>query len=144
MRGLRSGLDSLTPRKEKKDPYAGHAIRATSGPQEARQMRSTRMPFGKPEMGGKNAMFEFDPEIKAAFDKNFRFIRRVFSIETIVSPLPSSISRGIVRSVHSFTRIFTQFFDPSGVVGAQKALGLRENDLHRRRQNRGRGVPSSS
>lgn len=39
-----------------------------------------------------------------------QFLRRVFSIDTIVKPLPPALAYNVSRNLSFFTRIFTQFF----------------------------------
>ena len=39
-----------------------------------------------------------------------QFLQRVFSIDTIVKPLPPAMAYNASRNLHFFTRIFTQFF----------------------------------
>ncbi|PNX82819.1 hypothetical protein L195_g038854, partial [Trifolium pratense] len=38
------------------------------------------------------------------------FIQRVFSIDTVVKPLPPVMAYNVSRNLNFFTRIFTQFF----------------------------------
>ncbi|CAN0898619.1 hypothetical protein LINGRAHAP2_LOCUS19811 [Linum grandiflorum] len=67
---------------------------------------------------------EIDPELRYSFHRNYQFIQRVFSIDTIVKPLPPAMAYNVSRNLSFFTRIFTQFFDPEGISNAQKSLGL--------------------
>ena len=39
-----------------------------------------------------------------------QFLQRVFSIDTIVKPLPYSMQYNVSRNLSFFTRIFTQFY----------------------------------
>ncbi|CAI5485426.1 unnamed protein product [Closterium sp. NIES-64] len=73
-------------------------------------------------------MFEFDPELVAAFQRNMMFFRRVFSLDTFLRPLPAPVAQSIARSFGFFTSIFTQFVDPKGIKNAQKAMGIRKDD----------------
>ncbi|XP_073139766.1 uncharacterized protein [Henckelia pumila] len=67
---------------------------------------------------------EIDPELRYSFHRNFQFLQRVFSIDTLVKPLPPPMAYNVSRNLTFFTRIFTQFFDPQGIADAQKSLGL--------------------
>ncbi|KAJ0744848.1 hypothetical protein HanPI659440_Chr10g0392281 [Helianthus annuus] len=69
-----------------------------------------------------------DPELRYSFQRNFQFLQRVFSIDTVVKPLPYSMQYNVSRNLSFFTRIFTQFYDPQGIANAQKALGLGQED----------------
>nr|XP_043624194.1 uncharacterized protein LOC122595811 [Erigeron canadensis] len=71
---------------------------------------------------------EIDPELRYSFQRNFQFLQRVFSIDTIVKPLPYSMQYNVSRNLSFFTRIFTQFYDPQGIANAQKSLGLGQED----------------
>ncbi|KAK9740345.1 hypothetical protein RND81_03G028200 [Saponaria officinalis] len=51
-----------------------------------------------------------DPELRYSFHHNFQFLQRVFSIDTIVKPLPPVIAYNVSRNLNFFSRIFTQFF----------------------------------
>ena len=39
-----------------------------------------------------------------------QFLQRVFSIDTVVKPLPPVMAYNVSRNLSFFTRIFTQFF----------------------------------
>lgn len=39
-----------------------------------------------------------------------QFLQRVFSIDTMVKPLPPVMAYNVSRNLNFFTRIFTQFF----------------------------------
>ncbi|XP_022728311.1 uncharacterized protein LOC111283904 [Durio zibethinus] len=75
---------------------------------------------------------EIDPELRYSFQRNFQFLRRVFSIDTVVKPLPPAMAYNVTRNLSFFTRIFTQFFDPEGIANAQKSLGLGQEEKARR------------
>ncbi|KAM7266235.1 hypothetical protein ACFE04_004132 [Oxalis oulophora] len=75
---------------------------------------------------------EIDPQLRYSFQRNFQFLQRVFSIDTIVKPLPPSMAYNASRNISFFTRIFTQFFDPEGIANAQKSLGLGQEEKARR------------
>ncbi|KAF2296952.1 hypothetical protein GH714_013591 [Hevea brasiliensis] len=75
---------------------------------------------------------ELDPELRYSFQRNFQFLQRVFSIDTVVKPLPPAMAYNVSRNLSFFTRIFTQFFDPEGIANAQKSLGLGQEEKARR------------
>nr|ABK93397.1 unknown [Populus trichocarpa] len=56
---------------------------------------------------------EIDPELRYSFQRNFQFLQRVFSIDTVVKPLPPAMAYNVSRNLSFFTRIFTQFFAES-------------------------------
>jgi hypothetical protein len=39
-----------------------------------------------------------------------QFVRRAFSLDTLLKPLPPQLGQSIARNLGFFTRIFTQFF----------------------------------
>ncbi|XP_043807544.1 uncharacterized protein LOC110609625 isoform X2 [Manihot esculenta] len=57
---------------------------------------------------------ELDPELRYSFQRNFQFLQRVFSIDTVVKPLPPAMAYNVSRNLSFFTRIFTQFFGTLG------------------------------
>lgn len=59
------------------------------------------------------------------------FLRHIFNVDTVVKPLPPSVAYNVSRNL-TFTRIFTQFFDPDGIVDAQKSLGLGQEEKVRK------------
>ncbi|BAT99691.1 uncharacterized protein LOC124827820 [Vigna umbellata] len=75
---------------------------------------------------------EIDPELRYSFQRNFQFLQRVFSIDTVVKPLPPVMAYNVSRNLGFFTRIFTQFFDPEGIANAQKSLGIGQEDKVRK------------
>ncbi|XP_054790382.1 uncharacterized protein LOC129295831 [Prosopis cineraria] len=75
---------------------------------------------------------EIDPELRYSFQRNFQFLQRVFSIDTLVKPLPPAMAYNVSRNLNFFTRIFTQFFDPEGIANAQKSLGIGQEEKARR------------
>ncbi|XP_051139643.1 uncharacterized protein LOC127257310 [Andrographis paniculata] len=79
-------------------------------------------------VGEEDSLTEIDPELRYSFQRNFQFLQRVFSIDTIVKPLPPAMAYNVSRNLTFFTRIFTQFFDPEGIAAAQKSLGLGQED----------------
>ncbi|KAK4391295.1 hypothetical protein Sango_2192800 [Sesamum angolense] len=81
---------------------------------------------------GDDSLTEIDPELRYSFQRNFQFLQRVFSIDTIVKPLPPAMAYNVSRNLTFFTRIFTQFFDPAGIADAQKSLGLGQEEKVRK------------
>uniref|UniRef100_A0A7N0T3U9 Uncharacterized protein n=1 Tax=Kalanchoe fedtschenkoi TaxID=63787 RepID=A0A7N0T3U9_KALFE len=109
------------------------------------QLKVTNQPGGTPTMyvpgkKSKNGLGrnddasppEIDPELRYSFQRNYQFIQRVFSIDTIVKPLPPAMAYNVSRNLSFFTRIFTQFFDPEGIANAQKSLGIGQEEKVRR------------
>ncbi|KAI5355963.1 PREDICTED: POPTR_0019s10500g [Prunus dulcis] len=79
-----------------------------------------------------DSLTEIDPELRYSFQRNFQFLQRVFSIDTVVKPLPPVMAYNVSRNLNFFTRIFTQFFDPEGIASAQKSLGLGQEEKVRK------------
>ncbi|XP_006659054.1 uncharacterized protein LOC102716434 [Oryza brachyantha] len=75
---------------------------------------------------------EIDPELRYSFQRNSRFLRRVFSVDTLVKPLPPVMAYSVSRNVNFFFKIFTQFWDEEGIANAQRSLGLGNEDGSRR------------
>ncbi|KAL5704062.1 hypothetical protein ACHQM5_022536 [Ranunculus cassubicifolius] len=73
------------------------------------------------------SLTEIDQELKYSFKRNYQFLQTVFTIDTLVKPLPPAIANNVSRNLSFFTRIFTQFFDEKGISNAQNALGLGED-----------------
>ncbi|KAL6525290.1 hypothetical protein OROMI_030883 [Orobanche minor] len=86
----------------------------------------------KNDDAGEDSLTEIDPELRYSFQRNFQFLQRVFSIDTIVKPLPPAMAYNVSRNLTFFTRIFTQFFDPDGIANAQKSLGLGHEEKERK------------
>ncbi|XP_059451766.1 uncharacterized protein LOC132182516 [Corylus avellana] len=53
---------------------------------------------------------EIDPQLRYSFQRNYQFLQRVFSTDTLVKPLPPAMAYNVSRNLNFFTRIFTQFF----------------------------------
>ncbi|XP_008647666.1 uncharacterized protein [Zea mays] len=53
---------------------------------------------------------EIDPELRYSFQRNSRFLKRVFSVDTLVKPLPPVMAYSVSRNINFFFRIFTQFW----------------------------------
>ncbi|KAJ3681424.1 hypothetical protein LUZ60_015913 [Juncus effusus] len=74
-----------------------------------------------------------DPELRYSFQRNSQFLKRVFSVDTLVKPLPPAMGYNVSRNVNFFFRIFTQFWDEEGISNAQKSLYLAPRDEQERR-----------
>ncbi|XP_057525610.1 uncharacterized protein LOC130805030 [Amaranthus tricolor] len=107
------------------------------------KMKVTNQPGGTPTMhvpGKKRSSnnnqtdhsLEIDPQLRYSFQRNYQFLQRVFSIDTLVKPLPPAMAYNVSRNLSFFTRIFTQFFDPEGIASAQKSLGIGQEEKVRR------------
>ncbi|KAK4256320.1 hypothetical protein QN277_009201 [Acacia crassicarpa] len=90
------------------------------------------VPSKKSKNDNDDESVEIDPELRYSFQRNFKFIQRVFSIDTVVKPLPPTMAYNVSRNLNFFTRIFTQFFDPEGIANAQKSLGIGQEEKARR------------
>ncbi|EYU22749.1 hypothetical protein ABFS82_03G120300 [Erythranthe guttata] len=131
--------------KTKKELLASAPWRA--GPEESDEkfkdarMKVTSQPGATPTMHvpgkknysnngdlGEDSLTEIDPELRYSFQRNFQFLQQVFSIDTVVKPLPPVMAYNVSRNLTFFTRIFTQFFDPDGIADAQKSLGLGQEE----------------
>lgn len=75
---------------------------------------------------------EIDPELRYSFQRNSRFLKRVFTVDTLVKPLPPVMAYSVSRNVNFFFKIFTQFWDEEGIANAQRSLGLGSEDGSRR------------
>ncbi|KAJ4850642.1 hypothetical protein Tsubulata_023977 [Turnera subulata] len=76
--------------------------------------------------------FQIDPTLRYSFQRNFQFLQRVFTVDTVVKHLPPGAAYTASRNFGFLTRIFTQFFDPEGIANAQKSLGIGQEDKFRR------------
>ncbi|XP_057793701.1 uncharacterized protein LOC131010268 isoform X1 [Salvia miltiorrhiza] len=113
--------------KTKKELLSSAPWRA--GPQEDDKFKDAKMKVtsqpgatptmhvpGKKKFGSKNdavgedSLTEIDPELRYSFQRNFQFLQNVFSIDTVVKPLPPTMAYNVSRNLSFFTRIFTQFF----------------------------------
>ncbi|CAI5482880.1 unnamed protein product [Closterium sp. Yama58-4] len=125
-----SPFDRKPRSAEEENPLAGLGVRASASPKSGAVMApsSGALSRRRASPNQNNAMFEFDPELVAAFQRNMMFFRRVFSLDTFLRPLPAPVAQSIARSFGFFTSIFTQFVDPKGIKNAQKAMGIRKDD----------------
>jgi len=113
---------------KEKDKYERARLRATNEPGKTPTMYVPPPPSSRQAHSHYkgDSPFDIDPELRYTFQRNFQFLRRVFSIDTLVRPLPAPLGQSVARNLGFFTRIFTQFFDPKGIENAQKSLGLGE------------------
>ncbi|KAK8964952.1 hypothetical protein KSP40_PGU010116 [Platanthera guangdongensis] len=118
--------------EDKGDKFGDARLKVTNNPGSTPTMHlpHKRSVSGKTDAGGSVA--EIDPELRYSFQRNFQFLQRVFSIDTLVKPLPPAMAYNVSRNLNFFTRIFTQFFDPEGIANAQKSLGLGQEEKVRR------------
>ncbi|KAL8159944.1 hypothetical protein V2J09_001481 [Rumex salicifolius] len=119
--------------EDKKDEFAGGKLRVTSQPGGDSTMY---VPGKKKPSNRKSADDEedsqIDSELRYTFQRNYQFLQQVFTIDTLVKPLPPTQAYYVSRSLSFFTSIFTQFFDPEGIAKAQKSLGIGEEEKVRR------------
>ncbi|GMN45393.1 hypothetical protein TIFTF001_014576 [Ficus carica] len=107
-------------------------LKVTSQPGGKSTMHVPRKKSVRSEDQDLDDSLEIDPELRYSFQRNFQFLQRVFSIDTVVKPLPPVMAYNISRNLSFFTRIFTQFFDPEGIANAQKSLGIGQEEKVRR------------
>ncbi|KAF5192584.1 zinc finger/BTB domain protein [Thalictrum thalictroides] len=81
-----------------------------------------------PKSNNNESLSEIDQEFKYSFKRNYQFLQRVFTMDTLVKPLPPIMAYNVSRNLSFFTSIFTQFFDPKGIQNAQKSLGLGQEE----------------
>jgi hypothetical protein len=64
--------------------------------------------------GSKNDIFtQFSEELLLDYDNELdalQFLKRVFSVDTLVKPLPPVMAYSVSRNINFFFRIFTQFW----------------------------------
>ncbi|XP_077224037.1 zinc finger/BTB domain protein isoform X4 [Tasmannia lanceolata] len=132
---MKKKLLSSAPWRDEQKPekFEDAKLRATNQPGTTPTMYVPRKKSvsSKP-IDDKESMAEIDPELRYSFQRNVQFLKRVFSIDTIVKPLPPALAYNVSRNLSFFTRIFTQFFDPEGISNAQKSLGLGQEEKKRR------------
>ncbi|KAJ8747303.1 hypothetical protein K2173_014461 [Erythroxylum novogranatense] len=80
---------------------------------------------------GEDAL-EIDPELRYSFQRNFQFLQRVFSIDTIVKPLPPAMAYNVSRNLSFFTGYsHGSLVYPEGIANVQKLLGLGQEEKAR-------------
>ncbi|CAM6018429.1 unnamed protein product [Sphagnum balticum] len=120
---------------KKKDKYEHLKMRATKEPGRGSTMYAPPVhKRGLPDLSepASDNMFDFDEDLQLAFQRNFQFLRRAFSFDTLLKPLPPQLGQSIARNLGFFTRIFTQFFDPKGIQNARQSIGLGQEEGRRR------------
>lgn len=60
--------------------------------------------------------------VKESLGKNFQFLKRSFSPEGLLSPLPPTIRRSLLQNMSVMTRPFTTLFRPQD---ARESLGIK-------------------
>ncbi|KAE8682112.1 Detected protein of confused Function [Hibiscus syriacus] len=113
------------------DKFADAKLKVTKQPGSTAKMHVPRRKSASSRIEDDDTL-EIDPELRYSFQRNFQFLQRVFSIDTVVKPLPPAMAYNVSRNLSFFTRIFTQFFDPEGIANAQKSLGLGQEEKARR------------
>ncbi|XP_073280956.1 uncharacterized protein [Primulina huaijiensis] len=118
-------LTSAPWRVESDEKFKDARLKVTSQPGSTPTMHVPAAKKKSPNSDfDEDSLTEIDPELRYSFQRNFQFVQRVFSIDTMVKPLPPAMAYNVSRNLSFFTRIFTQFFDPEGIADAQKSLGL--------------------
>ncbi|KAI6691321.1 hypothetical protein NL676_028149 [Syzygium grande] len=117
---------------DQSDKFKDAKLRVTSQPGQTPTMHVPRKKSKPGDAGEEQDDSALDPELRYSFQRNFKFLQRVFSIDTIVKPLPPAMAYNVSRNLSFFTRIFTQFFDPEGIANAQKSLGIGQEEKARR------------
>ncbi|KAK4570790.1 hypothetical protein RGQ29_029583 [Quercus rubra] len=74
---------------------------------------------------------DYDDDSLVEIDPQLRYSFQLFSIDTIVKPLPPAMAYNVSRNLNFFTHIFPQFFDPEGIANAQKSLGIGQEEKAR-------------
>ncbi|KAM0977072.1 hypothetical protein EV1_019663 [Malus domestica] len=119
--------------EEAEDEFPEGKLKVTSQPGSTPTMHVPRKKTKRSQdQDDQDSLTEIDPELRYSFQRNFQFLQRVFSIDTVVKPLPPAMAYNVSRNLNFFTRIFTQFFDPEGIANAQKSLGLGQEEKIRK------------
>ncbi|GKV35173.1 hypothetical protein SLEP1_g43477 [Rubroshorea leprosula] len=118
--------------EEEPDKFADAKIKVTNEPGSTPTMHVPKSKSKGSKHEDEDEALGIDPRIRYSFQRNYQFLQRVFSMDTIVKPLPPGIAYNVSRNLNFFTRIFTQFFDPEGIAQAQKSLGLGQEEKARR------------
>ncbi|KAK4801805.1 hypothetical protein SAY86_000008 [Trapa natans] len=116
---------------DQSDKFSDAKLKVTRQPGQTPTMHVTHRKGKRPSDDDEDES-ALDPELRYSFQRNYKFLQRVFSIDTIVKPLPPSMAYNVSRNLSFFTRIFTQFFDPEGIANAQKSLGIGQEEKARR------------
>ncbi|KAL2520189.1 hypothetical protein Fot_24154 [Forsythia ovata] len=118
--------------EEKEEKFKDGKLKVTNQPGTTPTMHVPGKKKYKNDDVSEDSLTEIDPELRYTFQRNFQFLCRVFSIDTVVKPLPPAMAYNVSRNLSFFTRIFTQFFDPEGIANAQKSLGLGQEEKVRK------------
>ncbi|XP_027356293.1 uncharacterized protein LOC113865755 isoform X2 [Abrus precatorius] len=129
-KGKKQLMSSAPWRGEDTEDFQDAKLKLTSQPGTTSTMHVPRTKSNHPQQDDDS--IEIDPELRYSFQRNFQFLQRVFSIDTVVKPLPPAMAYNVSRNLNFFTRIFTQFFDPEGIANAQKSLGIGQEDKVRK------------
>ncbi|CAN6678757.1 unnamed protein product [Malus baccata var. baccata] len=93
------------------DEFPEGKLKVTSQPGSTPTMHVPRKKTKRSQdQDDQDSLTEIDPELRYSFQRNFQFLQRVFSIDTVVKPLPPAMAYNVSRNLNFFTRIFTQFF----------------------------------
>ncbi|PKI55001.1 uncharacterized protein LOC116203806 [Punica granatum] len=117
---------------DQSEKFRDAKLKVTSQPGQTPTMHVPGKKTNKSSSDDDEDEYALDPELRYSFQRNYKFLQRVFSIDTIVKPLPPAMAYNVSRNLSFFTRIFTQFFDPEGIANAQKSLGLGQEEKARR------------
>ncbi|KAK7318496.1 hypothetical protein RJT34_03198 [Clitoria ternatea] len=128
-KGRKELMSSAPWRGDAAEEFQEAKLKLTSEPGATSTMH---VPRTKPTRQHQDDSIEIDPELRYSFHRNFQFLQRVFSIDTMVKPLPPAMAYNVSRNLNFFTRIFTQFFDPEGIANAQKSLGIGQEEKVRK------------
>ncbi|XP_039041927.1 uncharacterized protein LOC120180707 [Hibiscus syriacus] len=112
--------------QEKSKTFDDAKLKVTSQPGSTPKMHVPRRKSAASQID--DDTLEIDPELRYSFQRNFKFLQRVFSIDIVVKPLPPAMAYNVSCNLSFFTRIFTPFFDPEGIANAQKSLGLGQEE----------------
>ena len=97
--------------EEAEDEFPEGKLKVTSQPGSTPTMHVPRKKTKRSQdQDNQDSLTEIDPELRYSFQRNFQFLQRVFSIDTVVKPLPPAMAYNVSRNLNFFTRIFTQFF----------------------------------
>ncbi|KAJ0972211.1 hypothetical protein J5N97_020170 [Dioscorea zingiberensis] len=131
---MKKKLVSSAPWRGEEEPekFDDAKLKVTRQPGETSTMHVPRKRSVSSKSDDASDELEIDPELRYSFHRNVQFLRRVFSIDTLVKPLPPAMQYNVSLNLSFFTRIFTQFFDPEGIADAQKSLGLGQEEKARR------------
>ncbi|CAL8997711.1 unnamed protein product [Prunus brigantina] len=106
--------------EEAEDEFQDAKLKVTSQPGSTPTMHVPKKKTKRSkDQDYEDSLTEIDPELRYSFQRNFQFLQRVFSIDTVVKPLPPVMAYNVSRNLNFFTRIFTQFFGFNGRAWSQ-------------------------